>query len=191
MATSAFGGVSEEESGSDEGIAGKVSGDRRVLTAERLRYFVAYMPETGGFVRLVATGQRGRYKPGSMKEHIKTNGYARVHVDGAMYAAHRLAWLYMHGRWPDGDIDHINGNRNDNRAANLREVTRAENMQNERKARSNNQCGLLGVSPHGSSWRAQITVNGVSKKLGSFSTPSEAHAVYLKAKRELHPFGTL
>lgn len=161
------------------------------LTAERLRELVSYDQETGKFVRLVATGPRGCHKPGSLKAYIKTNGYARVHVDGTTHAAHRLAWLYMHGRWPDGDIDHINGDRLDNRATNLREVTRAENMQNERKARCNNKSGLLGVSPHGRSWRAQITVGGVCKKLGSYETPEQAHAVYLAAKRELHPFGTL
>lgn len=148
---------------------------------------VRYEPETGEFFRLIATGSGRRNKPGALKQHVKANGYARICIDGLMHAAHRVAWLSVFGYWPSGDVDHINGDRLDN----LREATRAENMQNERKARKTNKSGFLGVSPHGPSWRAQITLNGVSIKLGSFKTPDEAYAAYLEAKRNIHPFGML
>lgn len=107
--------------------------------------------------------------------------------------AHRLAWLYVHGRWPIADIDHINGIRDDNRFTNLREASRAENNQNIRSARSHAISGLLGAHWHRQSglWYMRIKVDGKSFTKGMFATAEEAHAAYLKAKAEHHPFSTI
>lgn len=90
-------------------------------------------------------------------------------------------------------IDHINGDRADNRIANLRQATTAENSQNERGPRAHATSGFLGVGWHAqqSRWRARITVNGKRRHLGLFDTPEAAYAAYVEAKRALHPFSTL
>jgi hypothetical protein len=113
-------------------------------------------------------------------------GYQLVCVDGHKYPAHRLAWLIAHGVWPDGQIDHINGNRADNRLENLRDVPRAINAQNQRRAPKNSASGFLGVSRHNNRWRARITIDKRTVRLGTFDTPHQAYAAYLSAKRQLH-----
>ena len=91
------------------------------------------------------------------------------------------------------EIDHINGNRTDNRIANLRAVTRGGNMQNQRRAHASNTSGLLGVyyKPKNKKWAAQIQANKKRMNLGLFKTAEEAHTAYLKAKRELHDTCTI
>ena len=107
--------------------------------------------------------------------------------------AHRLAWLYTHGKWPSKYIDHINGVKTDNRIANLREADNGENMQNQRRARRNSKTGLLGVRWNRASgnYVAVITVNRHVINVGSFKTAEEAHEAYLRAKAELHEFGVI
>ena len=104
------------------------------------------------------------------------------------YLGYRLAWLYVHGKLPDGDIDHINGKPSDDRIKNLRDVSRSVNLQNQRAARSNNSSGLLGVffQKTMNKWTSKIQLDWKTKSLGYFDTAEEAHAAYLKAKRELH-----
>lgn len=99
----------------------------------------------------------------------------------------------MHGRLPLQALDHIDGNKANNAINNLREVSHAENMQNMRSAMKNNRCGMLGVSLDNRSgkYQARIRLAGVSKSLGTFANKDEAHEAYLKAKRELHPKGTV
>lgn len=83
-------------------------------------------------------------------------------------------------------MDHINGNRSDNRWANLRDVTHSVNLQNQRRPKSDNKCGFLGVHAHPSGFRAYIGVNKVRLDLGVYATAHKAHQVYLSAKRRLH-----
>jgi hypothetical protein len=99
--------------------------------------------------------------------------------------AHRVAWLYMTGEWPAGDIDHINNNRSDNRFSNLRPATRSLNIANSTKKKSNSS-GFKGVSfsKANRKWFAKITVNYRQQSLGYFNTPQEAHAAYVHAARE-------
>ena len=158
-----------------------------MITQERLKELFDYDQE--GF--LINKVCRANSPIGKKAERIMSNEYRRTFVDGKEYATHRLIWIYCTGKNPVGDIDHINGVRSDNRFENLREATRAQNMQNEKRARSTNKCGFLGVSLHGTKWRAQIVIDGKRIGLGSYATPEQAHEVYLAKKRELHPFQTI
>jgi hypothetical protein len=97
----------------------------------------------------------------------------------------------MTGHWPVGDIDHINGIGSDNRWSNLRDVSHAMNIQNERAPRSTNRIGLMGVCVNGKRFRAQIMINGKQFNLGRYATAEEAHEVYLAAKRRHHKGYTL
>lgn len=99
---------------------------------------------------------------------------------------HRLIWLYMTGEWPKGDIDHINGRRDDNRWCNLREVTRKENCRNRKRPKTNTS-GCIGVSQRENSgkWRAYIN-NDKNKRvyIGSFISKEEAIAARKAAEIE-------
>ena len=117
-------------------------------------------------------------------------GYRYVTIDERRYPEHRIVWLIVHGDLPE-EIDHRNGKKADNRPRNLRNGTHAQNMQNRRKAVAG-KLWPIGVRPQtGSGYMARITVKGVPKYLGTFPTPEEAGAAYLKAKRELHGFCTI
>ena len=162
-----------------------------ILTAERLRELFHYNSETGVLTRLVRTSNS--VKVGDVAGWLTSEGYIRIRVDGRPHMAHRLAWLYIHGRFPPAETDHANGIRDDNRIINLRAVTNGENQQNQRRARSNSASGLLGAcwsAPH-RKWRAKIKLNGKMLHIGLFSTAELAHAAYVAAKRELHPMGML
>ncbi len=160
------------------------------LTADRLREVFAYDPETGIFTRLVKTGGRSRLGYAGTKHHA---GGLTIRIDNYQYEAHRLAWLYVHGRWPALFLDHVDGNRANNRISNLREATTSQNMQNLKRARSDNVSGFLGVAWNCAArkWVASIRTNGKLTHLGCFDEAAKAHEVYVKAKRQLHPFGTL
>lgn len=98
--------------------------------------------------------------------------------------------MLFYGKFPSDSIDHINGDRSDNRIANLREATIAENKQNIGNAPSHNKSGLIGAhrDASGRGWSSCIIVNKKYTYLGRFATAEEAHAAYVKAKTELHPF---
>lgn len=150
-----------------------------------------YNPETGLFHW--KDGKLSK-KAGLVAGGESPQGYIRICVDYKPYKAHRLAWLFVHGEWPEGDIDHINQVKSDNRISNLRPASRSENMQNRTKANaSNKSCGLLGVtwSKQRSCWVSAIWLNGRRKHLGVFDDPQVAHAAYVEAKRGMHPAGML
>lgn len=115
------------------------------------------------------------------------NGYRRVNVDGAKYYEHRLAWFYMTGAWPKDQIDHVNGDRSDNRFINLREASAADNVRNVAK-KKHNTSGFLGVTFDKSrgKWKAQITMHGRPICLGRFGDINDASKAYQEAKRRLH-----
>jgi hypothetical protein len=143
-----------------------------------------YDPDTGSFTWLACAA--AQVKPGAKAGRLNSQGYTEISISSRKYQAHRLAWLYMTGAWPEHTIDHINGVRSDNRIQNLRDVTRAVNLQNQRRAAVTNKAGLLGVREFKNRWRAQITVNGTQRDLGYFDTAQLAHDAYLQAKRQLH-----
>ncbi len=102
-------------------------------------------------------------------------GYLRIRISGHSFLAHRLAWLYMTGSFPDDQVDHINGDRSDNRMANLRCVTHSDNVKNA-KIRADNSSGRQGVSfdKGTGKWRAHIGVNGRGLYLGLFGDFEDA-----------------
>jgi len=143
-----------------------------------------YEISDGVFVRRVSrSGPNG--KAGSVAG-TDLNGYVAIRVDRVSYLAHRLVWLLNHGRFPAGEIDHINGQKADNRIENLREVNHRTNCENEVRARNNNKLGLLGVSLDAGKFKAQININGKKVNLGRFRSATEAHEKYLDAKRRYH-----
>jgi hypothetical protein len=148
------------------------------LTAARLRELVDYDPETG------AMTWRATGKPAGSRH---SRGYWQISIDGRKYLRHHLAFLYVLGRWATVEIDHINGDKTDDRIDNLREATRTQNSWNKGLT-ARNKSGLKGASwdSHNRRWRGQINVGGKMAYLGSFQTPEEAHAAYVEAARKLH-----
>lgn len=151
------------------------------LTQKQLKELLVYDPATGVFTWRVS---RRACTAGSIAGSDK-DGYRRIGISNHMYHAHRLAWLYTHGAWPEQQIDHINGIGSDNRIENLREASPSENMQN-RRGNTNNSSGYAGVTRSRGGWQAQIMSGGVSYFLGRFNDPEAAHAEYLAAKAKLH-----
>lgn len=157
-----------------------------ILTAARLREILNYDQATGAFTWAIRRkGGRGIGKEAGGR---MSHGYISICINGQEYTGHRLAWLYMHGEWPLDYIDHINGNRSDNRIENLRDVSQSVNMQNVYAPKSNNKSGYRGVSWHAQrgKYTARIKVEGRYLSLGLHTTPEAANAAYLEAKRRLH-----
>jgi hypothetical protein len=153
------------------------------LTQARLKEVLQYDPETGAFFQRAVTSSRVRI--GDRAGSDNGSGYRRISVDGRSYYAHRLAWIYVFGHFPDGELDHKNHNRSSCRIADLREATPRQNKANS-KARKHNRSGLKGVSKRYHRWRAAIRFNGKSVFLGSFATPEAAHAAYCYVAKRLH-----
>lgn len=153
------------------------------ITTERLREVLGYNPETGAFVWLVSP--RRNVAAGQVAG-TDENGYVRICIARKCYKAHRLAWLYFYGEWPCGEVDHINGVRNDNRISNLRLATHSQNRANVAKY-SNNTSGYKGVHWHKQNrkWQAVVNVNGKRISCGLFASREEAHAAYCKKAAEV------
>jgi len=163
----------------------------KIITQEDLRQILHYDPETGIFTWLRQLSYRG--KLGTRAGCFKTrSGRVVIGMFGTEYYAYRLAWLYMTGVWPPMDIDHIDGDPRNNRFSNLRLCTMSQNIQNQRRAKSNSTTGLLGAWPTpGGRFFSCIKVKGHVTYLGNFKTAQEAHHAYIAAKRKLHEFNTL
>lgn len=158
------------------------------ISLERLKQVIEYHHETGVFVWRITLSSRAQ--SGMIASSDDGRGYKRICIDGMRYKAHRLAWLYAYGVWPDGCIDHVNGNPSDNRIKNLRCVTLSGNAQNQRVAHRNNKSsGLLGAYPAANKtnpWKAAIQINGKTTYIGQYKTKEEAHLAYLAEKRKHH-----
>lgn len=159
-----------------------------MLTYERLKELLEYDPNTGLFYWRFS--RRG-VKAGSQAGYLDEKGYVRITLDRIAYKAHRLAWLYIHGEWPAGDIDHVLGDRSDNRIDKLRDASRSINIQNQRSAHKRNKLGILGVIEINGKYRATIMIDGKNKTIGTYDTPEEASEAYLDAKRKHHQGSTI
>ena len=121
-----------------------------------------------------------------------TNGYKKGSVLGVFVSAHRVAWALHYGKWPDGHIDHINGDRADNRIENLRDVLHHDNMRNMAATRLNTS-GQVGVrwNKKDKRWHARIGGGGGKsfKHIGVYKTFDEAVAARKQAEIEMgyHP----
>lgn len=154
----------------------------------KLRTLLAYDQKAGVFTWLVARNSRGgKVLPGMIAGTPSGQGYVQIKADGVVYKAHRLAWAFANGSFPEKgmEIDHINGDRSDNRLTNLRLVTRTQNAMNQ-GVKSNNKSGCKGVSfrKDTQKWHARITVAGKIKLLGNFDTLESAVAARRAAETE-------
>jgi hypothetical protein len=152
---------------------------RTELSLDRLKSAVYYCPESGWFIWM--TSDDGQ-EFGARADMAAGGGYRTVTIGDETWRAHRLAVFYMSGVMPSMDIDHIDGNPGNNAYANLREVTRAENMRN-RKLHKNNISGVHGVYPKKHRWLAAIGRNGKKVELGSFADVDDAIAARREAEK--------
>lgn len=173
------------------------------IAVSRLREAFSYDPETGVLMWRVRPVEHFSSDKGSrvfnsqfagrVAGSVNSEGYldVRIAFDGVRrrVTGHRVAFALMHGRWPEYEIDHINGRRDDNRLINLREATDAQQSWNRNKP-SHNTNGFPGASRGRAKrrWQARIRAAGRCYHLGYFDTPELAHAVYLQAKARLHLF---
>lgn len=159
------------------------------LTAERVRELLNYDPLTGAFTWRAKRSEWAG--PGDAVGHRMRIGYIQIGIDRGSYLAHRLVWLFVHGAWPRHEVDHINGNRADNRLANLRDVPKTSNQQNRRHPNRDSESGLLGVHRNRNRWVAELDAHGVRHVFGRFKTKEEAHRAYWEGKRRLHDVVTI
>jgi hypothetical protein len=154
------------------------------LTQSELKELVTYDELTGIFTR---NGQTNGHFIGHVCGSVNGNGYRNMVLNQKHYRAHRLAWLYVNGELPDKDIDHINGDRDDNRIANLRIASRAQNLRNT-KLSANNTSGYKGVHLNKSTgkFRAGYMVNGKVTIVGDFDTAKKASEEYHKSISKDH-----
>lgn len=149
-----------------------------MLTHEEVAKMLTYDAHTGELTWLVRKSHRAL--AGDLAGCIERQGYCVIGIDGKLYQAHRLGWLLATGEWPKHEIDHINGNRADNRLVNLRDVPHHENMQNKRISKNPNR--LRGTTQvQSGKWQASIRRKNQHVYLGLFSTTEEAHAAYMAA----------
>lgn len=166
------------------------------ISPATLRELMSYSPDTGLLVWRWRdesyfkgkVGQRDRWNKmyaGTLALNaVHKDGYRHGHVLTRALLAHRVAWAIQTGAWPIGQIDHINGERSDNRFVNIRSVTAQENARNQ-KVRSRNTSGVMGVKTYRPGmWRAAIEVDGKRKHLGVFDNFEDAVNARKEAERE-------
>ena len=154
------------------------------LTQKDLKSLLSYDADTGIFRWLVC---RGGNKPGDAAGGFSSDGRIVIGINRRLYLAHRLAWLYANGSWPENEIDHINNDPTDNRLANLRCATRAKNQCNVRLL-SRNKSGVKGVSWDSISgkWVARICHDGKYLNIGRFYSICSAEQAIKAARERLH-----
>ena len=168
--------------------------DAAKLTLRDIKKMVTYDPETGSFYYGVLGksskyGWQKQYAGRKMATSSKNGDYCRTNFCGYSVKSHRLAWLLMTGKWPKGMVDHINGDRSDNRWENLRDANYSQNAINRRKLNSNNTSGARQVSwnKEAKKWRAYVRANGRITHVGYFDLFSDA--VEAQARKEVEIWG--
>lgn len=154
--------------------------NKNIVPIDELVALLRYEPENGNLYW--RGNQRQNKVAGSLHRE-----YRRIHINGRVYAAHRVCWALYYGTWPDFAIDHINGDKLDNKIENLRLAVRGINQQNLRGPTSRNKLGVLGVrNLKGRYYTAQIYAQGKLHHLGCFANLKDAKFAYLIAKRKYH-----
>lgn len=147
-------------------------------TFDEMNNAFSYNSKTGIIVWKIR--KRGTYGKGMPAGKLTSAGYVQLCLNYKRIYAHRVAFLLVNGRWPKHQIDHINGNRADNRWVNLREATPRDNQKNQECHRSGKLPGCTYI-PDRNIWRAGIQIAGKKKYLGCFKTEHEAHTAYVRA----------
>lgn len=159
----------------------------QVLSQLDLKKILHYSAETGVFIWINAYHKS---RIGNVAGTIMKNGYSYICINKSSFRAHRLAWLYVFGMWPEQHIDHINGDKSDNRIENLREVSNSENMMNQGIS-VRNKSGHLGItwSESRKRWCVGLKVDGKSKNVGRFLSLFDAISARDRAYAEFgfHP----
>jgi hypothetical protein len=140
------------------------------ITHDNLLKRFSYCAVRGRFFYLCTTSMK--VKSGDVAGGKQNTGYRSLQIDGKRYLEHRLAWFYCTGAWPVGQVDHLNRDKTDNRIANLREASAAQNRRNR---------DVKGYRVKGSRFQARAWRNGVLHSLGWFDTKQEAVACFLTA----------
>lgn len=155
-----------------------------MLTTEIINALLCYNPSTGLFTWKV--DRTGGTKAGAVAGYIQKDGYRRIKIHGRAYAAHRIAYLLIHGEVVEV-IDHIDRNRDNNSIANLRACTQEQNQFNRAKSIANTS-GEKGVTWHkkSSKWQAAASIGGKKVHLGLFNSLSEASLAYQRFCMEKH-----
>lgn len=148
-----------------------------MITQSQLQELLHYNENTGIFTWRQKTSHASRIQIGDIAGSVDSKGYICVGINNKRYKAHRLAWLYINGEWPQNHIDHINGITNDNRIENLRNVTHRQNHQNRKEHRNGILIGAT-YSKYKNKWQAQIQINGKLKHIGYYNSELEAHEAY-------------
>lgn len=158
---------------------------QNALPIEKLKDILDYSPDTGLFIWKKWRSRLAKKGGVAGKVDRINGGYLVIGICKRIYKAHRLAWFYAYGEWPNGYIDHINHDKLDNRICNLREASAKQNQQNL-PVRSNNSSGATGVSflKHMNKWRAYIHFEGKQILLGRFENIEDAIFARKKANKK-------
>lgn len=161
------------------------------IDAELVRAMFDYDQETGTFIRLKTLNTGDKKRIGAVAGYAGKDGYRYLKIGGIRISEHRAAWLHFYGKFPDHEVDHIDGNPSNNAITNLRDVRHCINMQNLNTVSKSSKSGVLGVTPHANKWRARIRLNSKGIHIGLFDTKEQAYAAFIAKKRELHEGNTL
>lgn len=162
-------------------------------SVDLIKSLLSYDAETGVIVWIGPASRNNLRKRGDIQGTREKGGHLHIRLGEEYFGrrniySHRIAWALHYGQWPAEDIDHINGDKADNRISNLRQCTRRQNKYNS-KVRADSGVGLKGVTRRRRKhlpYSAQIVAQGVRYYLGSFATAEEAHAAYGEAAKRLH-----
>lgn len=155
-----------------------------IQAPDDLALFLAYDPTTGVISWKDRPSPQAKVRAGDVAGNLHHDGYRCIKFRGRLYLAHRIAWFLSTGSWPESAIDHINGDRSDNRAVNIRLATQAQNGRNKRALGRHGK----GVTLERRTGRyvGRIYVDGRQIGLGTFDTPEAAHEAYRAAAVKYH-----
>ena len=156
-----------------------------MTTQKRLKELLFFDPETGIFIWRVKPSNP--VKRGSVAGHLGVLGYTLIGIDGLVYPAHRLAYLWMMGEFPPHEIDHIDGQRANNKWSNLRPVTKSQNQQNS-KMRIDNTSGHKGITwnTDRQKWMARVQIGNKRHYLGIYDDLAQAVQAVKTSRSKLH-----